>query len=145
MTPPSDEGAARAPRLFFLDWLRIIAFAVLVLYHTGMYYVTWPFHLKSPLASRALEPWMKLTEPWRMSLPKEFKNIANKAFDGLLNDLVKVSPEGYVTLTNVCAVAGLGGKPFRDGSFEYYVNEKKKDNDPKATGPFILAALQLDR
>ncbi len=68
MTPPSDEGAARAPRLFLSDWLRIIAFAVLVLYHTGMYYVTWPFHLKSPLASRALEPWMKLTEPWRMSL-----------------------------------------------------------------------------
>ena len=78
-------------------------------------------------------------------LPKEYKTIANKAFDGLVNDLVKVSPEGYVTLTNVCAVAGLGGNPFRDGSFEYYVNEKMKDNDPKGTGPFILAALQLDR
>lgn len=78
-------------------------------------------------------------------LPKEFKTVANKAFDGLVNELVKVSPEGYVTLTNVCAVAGLGGNPFRDGSFEYYVNEKKKDNDPKGTGPFILAALQLDR
>ncbi|WP_304344000.1 glycoside hydrolase family 105 protein [Chryseobacterium koreense] len=78
-------------------------------------------------------------------LTKDFKTIANKAFDGLVHELVKVSPEGYVTLTNVCAVAGLGGNPFRDGSFEYYVNEKKKDNDPKGTGPFILAALQLDR
>lgn len=78
-------------------------------------------------------------------LTKDFKTIANKAFDGLVNELVKVSPEGYVTLTNVCAVAGLGGNPFRDGSFEYYVNERKKDNDPKGTGPFILAALQLDR
>jgi glucans biosynthesis protein C len=55
-------------RLFFLDWLRIIAFAALVLYHVGMYYVTWDFHVKSPFASRSLEPWMKLTEPWRMSL-----------------------------------------------------------------------------
>ena len=55
-------------RLFFLDWLRIIAFLILVLYHVGMYYVTWDFHVKSPHASHALEPWMKLSEPWRMSL-----------------------------------------------------------------------------
>jgi glucans biosynthesis protein C len=55
-------------RAFFLDWLRIIAFGLLVLYHVGMYYVTWDFHVKSPFASQTLEPWMKLTEPWRMSL-----------------------------------------------------------------------------
>ena len=55
-------------RLFFLDWLRIIAFAALVLYHVGMYYVSWDFHVKSPFAGPGLEPWMKLTAPWRMSL-----------------------------------------------------------------------------
>ncbi|OWR15097.1 glycoside hydrolase family 105 protein [Chryseobacterium sp. VAUSW3] len=78
-------------------------------------------------------------------LPNEYKAVANKAFDGLVKNLITVSPEGFVTLTHVCAVAGLGGKPYRDGSFEYYVNEKKKDNDPKGTGPFILAAIQLNR
>lgn len=78
-------------------------------------------------------------------LPDEYKAVANKAFDGLVKNLITVSPEGYVTLTQVCAVAGLGGKTYRDGSFEYYVNERKKDNDPKGTGPFILAALQLNR
>ena len=55
-------------RLYFLDWLRIAAFALLVLYHVGMVYVRWDFHVKSPFAGPALEPWMKLTEPWRMSL-----------------------------------------------------------------------------
>jgi glucans biosynthesis protein C len=58
-------------RLFFLDWLRILAFGALVLYHVGMYFVTWDFHVKSPfseVSGKALEPWMKLTEPWRMSL-----------------------------------------------------------------------------
>jgi glucans biosynthesis protein C len=55
-------------RLFFLDWLRIAAVIVLVLYHVGMYYVRWDFHVKSPFSSAALEPWMKLTEPWRMDL-----------------------------------------------------------------------------
>ena len=55
-------------RLYFLDWLRILAFAALVVYHVGMYYVSWDFHVKSPFAGPGLEPWMKLTEPWRMSL-----------------------------------------------------------------------------
>ena len=43
-------------RLFSLDWVRIIAFAVLVLYHVGMYCVTWDFHIKSLHASTLLEP-----------------------------------------------------------------------------------------
>lgn len=55
-------------RLYFLDWLRIGAFGLLVLYHVGMYYVPWPFHVKSPHLVAGLEPWMRLTEPWRMSL-----------------------------------------------------------------------------
>lgn len=78
-------------------------------------------------------------------LPKNFKTNALKAFDGLTNHLMKVTPEGHTILTNCCAVAGLGGNPFRDGSYDYYINERKKDNDPKATGPFILAALELDK
>jgi glucans biosynthesis protein C len=55
-------------RLYFLDWLRILALAGLVVYHVGMYYVSWDFHVKSPFAEPGLEPWMKLTGPWRMSL-----------------------------------------------------------------------------
>ena len=55
-------------RLLFLDWLRIAAFALLIPYHTGMYYVSWNFHVMSPQASQALEPWMMLSSPWRMSL-----------------------------------------------------------------------------
>ncbi|MBI9039896.1 glycoside hydrolase family 88 protein [Lutibacter sp.] len=78
-------------------------------------------------------------------LPEEYKEHANKAFDGLTRDLVKISESGEVVITQACAVAGLGGNPYRDGSYEYYVNERKKDNDPKATGPFILAALELDK
>lgn len=78
-------------------------------------------------------------------LPAKYKKIANKAFDGLTTKLMKVDADGTITLTQACQVAGLGGTPYRDGSYEYYVKEKKKDNDPKATGPFILAALELNR
>lgn len=79
-------------------------------------------------------------------LPAKYKKLANKAFDGLTKILIKkVDEDGGITLTNCCQVAGLGGTPYRDGSYDYYVNERKKDNDPKATGPFILAALELNR
>ena len=55
-------------RLYFLDWVRIIAFLVLILYHVGMYYVSWDWHVKSPYASDAIEPFMMLSSPWRLSL-----------------------------------------------------------------------------
>lgn len=55
-------------RLYFFDWIRILAFCLLILYHTGMYYVTWDWHVKSPYASDAIEPLMILSSPWRLAL-----------------------------------------------------------------------------
>ncbi|MCG2583257.1 acyltransferase family protein [Massilia sp. TS11] len=55
-------------RLYFLDWVRIFAFFLLIAYHTGMYYVSWDWHVKSPFASDALEPLMMLSSPWRLGL-----------------------------------------------------------------------------
>lgn len=55
-------------RHFFLDWVRIGAFVLLVLYHVGMYYVSWDWHIKSPSAGPALEPLMLASAPWRLSL-----------------------------------------------------------------------------
>ena len=51
-----------------LDWVRILAFLLLILYHVGMYYVSWDFHVKSDQAGHAIEPLMLLTSPWRLSL-----------------------------------------------------------------------------
>ena len=51
-----------------LDWIRILAFGTLILYHVGMYYVTWDWHVKSPQASHAVEPLMLLASPWRLSV-----------------------------------------------------------------------------
>ncbi|HEY4529467.1 MAG TPA: acyltransferase family protein [Luteimonas sp.] len=51
-----------------LDWVRVCAFGLLVLYHVGMYYVSWDWHVKSPSAGPTIEPLMFLTSPWRLSL-----------------------------------------------------------------------------
>jgi len=58
----------QSSRLYFLDWVRIIAFFLLILYHVGMYYVSWDWHVKSPFASSTIEPLMMLSSPWRLSL-----------------------------------------------------------------------------
>jgi surface polysaccharide O-acyltransferase-like enzyme len=62
------EPAPPPVRLVFLDWARIIAFFILVLYHVGMYYVSWDWHLKSEFAGSALDPFMVLSAPWRLGL-----------------------------------------------------------------------------
>ncbi len=55
-------------RRYDLDWLRIIAFGLLILYHVGMFYVTWGWHVKSVYASPSAEPLMRLINPWRLAL-----------------------------------------------------------------------------
>ena len=78
-------------------------------------------------------------------LDKKYRDIANTAFDGMIKELVTVDEKGLLTMHNICGGCGLGGNPYRDGSYEYYVSEKRVDNDPKGIAPFILAAIELDR
>lgn len=51
-----------------LDWVRILAFGLLILYHAGMAYVPWNWHIKSAHPIAALEPVMRLVNPWRLAL-----------------------------------------------------------------------------
>jgi surface polysaccharide O-acyltransferase-like enzyme len=51
-----------------LDWVRIGAFGLLILYHCGMFYVPWAWHVKSPQPQAWLQPVMVLTNPWRLPL-----------------------------------------------------------------------------
>jgi len=78
-------------------------------------------------------------------LSQDFLFPARRGYHGLLQNLIKLDSQGLLTLEKVCGTAGLGGKPYRDGSFEYYINEKIIPNDPKGVGPFILAALEMER
>ena len=66
------------PRRYDLDWLRIIAFILLIFYHTGMFYVTWDWHVKSAYASPAIEPLMILLNPWRLDLLFLISGVATR-------------------------------------------------------------------
>jgi len=63
-----NPAALPRERLYYVDWMRIAAFGLLVLYHVGMLYVPWHFHVKQLPTVPALEPLMRLSNPWRMGL-----------------------------------------------------------------------------
>jgi rhamnogalacturonyl hydrolase YesR len=76
-------------------------------------------------------------------LPASERQHAVEAFDGVVREFIRVYPDGSISLTDQCLVAGLGYG--RDGSYRYYMSEPIWQDDPKATGPFILAAVELHR
>ena len=78
-------------------------------------------------------------------IPVEYKAAAERGFNGLIKQFIKEEPDGSYTITNCCAVAGLGGKGNRDGSFAYYIGEPVIENDPKSVGSFILAAIEYEK
>ena len=78
-------------------------------------------------------------------LDSSYKQVAEKGYNGIINNLIKVDDNGLVSLTNICSVAGLGGDPYRDGSFEYYISEPVVSNDLKGVAPFIMAGIQMEK
>lgn len=78
-------------------------------------------------------------------LPESYRAEAVKSYEGILEEFIRTDKNGEVHLTDGCAVAGLGGDPYRDGSFEYYISEPIRDNDPKGLGPFLRASLEIEK
>ncbi len=76
-------------------------------------------------------------------LPDKFLKKAEKAFAGMVKYSTQENADGTTSITRACSVAGLGGNPYRDGSFQYYTSEPVRNDDPKVIGPFIMAALEL--
>jgi len=77
-------------------------------------------------------------------IDKSYQTAAKKGFEGLVKNFILKDDKGGVHLTKSCSGAGLGGTPYRDGSFEYYVKEPKRTDDLKAMGPFIQASIEIE-
>ena len=96
---------------------------------------------------------------------EEYRDAGVRAYDAIVRRFVRVNPDQTISLTDGCAVAGLGPGASaevvaalkklnpkaqvkenrrRDGSYAYYLSETVRDNDPKAVGPFIWASLQRE-
>ena len=70
---------------------------------------------------------------------------AKDRYRRLLRTFVTVGANGLVNLNQCCEVAGLGGKEMRSGTYEYYIHERIRANDPKGIGPLIWASIEYDK
>ncbi|WGQ10351.1 glycoside hydrolase family 88 protein [Pedobacter gandavensis] len=70
--------------------------------------------------------------------------VAEKAYRGMGKVFVEQVSADRVNLKGTVSVSGLGGKPYRDGSFAYYMSEPVITNDPKGVGAFLLAANEME-
>lgn len=61
-----------------LDWLRIIAFGLLIFYHVGLFYVPWTWHVNTKTPIVALEPLLLLLNPWRLMLLFLISGVATR-------------------------------------------------------------------
>ncbi len=77
-------------------------------------------------------------------LPASYLENAKKAYDAILKKFVETGANGQTNLNGTVSVSGLGGNPYRDGSYEYYMREKIVLNDQKGVGAFIQAANEME-
>lgn len=77
--------------------------------------------------------------------PGRFLPAARRAYEGCCERFLRRDEGGGIHLEGICAVAGLGGSPYRDGSFEYYAGEPLRTDDFKGVGPFVLASAEYGR
>ncbi len=73
-----------------------------------------------------------------------YLEVALKGYQGILEHFVTIDAQGLIDLNQICGVAGLGGNPYRDGSFAYYISEPVVTNDQKGVGAFILASAEME-
>ena len=78
-------------------------------------------------------------------MPQIYLANAKRGWDGMQKRFITTNPDGSVTLTGTVKVGGLGGKPYRSGTFEYYVGEVTGDNDAKGIGAYLLAGSEMQQ
>lgn len=77
-------------------------------------------------------------------IPQSFSKNAQKGYAGIIKEFIEVDANGQTNLKGTVSVSGLGGKPYRDGSFDYYMSEPVVVNDPKGMGAFIQASVEME-
>ncbi len=78
-------------------------------------------------------------------LPKSDDTAAKRGWEGIQKQFVTTGPDGLMELNGTVKVGGLGGTPYRSGTYEYYVGEKTQTNDSKGIGAFLLAGSEMEQ
>ena len=77
-------------------------------------------------------------------LPQTYSANAERGYKGILSRFTSIAPEADFSLTDTVKASGLGGNPYRDGTYAYYIGEKVATDDPKGVGAFLLASSEVE-
>ncbi len=77
-------------------------------------------------------------------LPESYLVNAKRGYKGILTQFVPTSAGNDVSLTGTVKASGLGGEPYRDGTYAYYIGEKVIANDPKGVGALLMASTEME-
>ncbi|CAN5543575.1 hypothetical protein BH09BAC4_BH09BAC4_50770 [soil metagenome] len=77
-------------------------------------------------------------------LPASLMASARKGYNGMLKQFISTDARGLIHLEKTVLVGGLGGTPYRDGSYEYYLSEPLRQDDLKGVGPFVMASVEME-
>lgn len=77
-------------------------------------------------------------------LPETYLTVARKGYEGILKEFIETDANGETNLNGTVGGAGLGGNPYRDGTYQYYISEKIVKNDPKGVGAFLMASSEIE-
>jgi unsaturated rhamnogalacturonyl hydrolase len=78
-------------------------------------------------------------------LPQSDAAAARRGWEGIQKVFVATGADGLMVLNGTVKVGGLGGTPYRSGSYDYYVGEKTGVNDAKGIGAFLLAGSEMEQ
>src|ERR1017187_3114667 len=78
-------------------------------------------------------------------LPQTDQAHAQRAWEGIQKQFITSNPDATLTLHGTVKVGGLGGKPYRSGTFDYYIHEPVVDQDAKGVGAFLLAGSEMEQ
>lgn len=73
-----------------------------------------------------------------------WREIAARAYRGIRERFLAVDEKGRLSLQGTCGSAGLGGNPYRDGSYAYYCGIPTGANDPRGVASFVLASIEME-
>ena len=78
------------------------------------------------------------------NLSDKYLKTVQKGWAGIRREFIKEKPDGTLDWEGTVSVSGLGGNPYRDGSFDYYMSEKLRTNDAKGLAPAVMAAIEME-
>lgn len=78
-------------------------------------------------------------------LPQKYLPVAQKAYDAIIKNFIETDASGQISIKGTVGGVGVGGEPYRDGSYEYYIGVKTVTNETKGVGAFMLASVEMER